>query len=141
MCKLHILVAAGMTVISLPLAGQTYTCHPASSEVSTALRDYVVQIVTGTNASVVNVRNTYQLLSATAGQVTLVTQKNTCKNAALAYHAALNPPGTPAISRSMIVIKISNSRYVIEDPTEVQGEYKMVMVTDASFNVLAKFSS
>jgi hypothetical protein len=41
----------------------------------------------------------------------------------------------------MVVIRIGDSRYVITDPAEVQGEYGTVMVTDARFNVLAKFTS
>jgi hypothetical protein len=41
----------------------------------------------------------------------------------------------------MVIIKVGSTRYVITDPTERQGEYGTVMVTDASFNVLAKYSS
>ena len=123
------------------LGAQSYNCVSATDPRTVGLRDYVVSLVTGTAASLVQKRNTFQLLAATASQVTVVTQKNTCKNAALAFHAAINPPSTPAVSRNMIVIKISNSRYAITDPADVRGEYGTVMVTDAQFNVLAKFTS
>jgi hypothetical protein len=123
------------------LPAQTYNCVSATNEHSTALRDDVISLVTGTDSRVVNKRNTYQLLAASTAQVSIVTLKNTCKNAALAYHAAVNPPGTPAISRNMVVIKIANNRYVITDPTYKTGEFGMVMVTDGGFNVLSKFSS
>ena len=135
------LVATLFLASNAETRAQAYACASATSDESVALRNDVVTLVTGTNPSVVVKRNTFQLQSASASQVSLVTQKNTCKSAALAYHAALTPPGTPAVSRTMVVIKISNNRYVITDPSEKQGEFGTLMVTDGSFNVLAKYSS
>lgn len=135
------LLLGSVVPIGRELLAQTYNCVSTTSEETTALRDDVLSLVTGTDSRVIEKRNRFQLLAATAAQVSVVTQKNTCKNAALAYHAALTPPGTPAISRNMIVIKVANNRYVITDPTEKTGEFGMVMVTDGSFNVLSKFSS
>ena len=139
--RIALSLAAIATISVGEVRAQSYDCVSSTDPTTIALRDYVVSLVTGTNPKVIQKRNTFQLLSATSAQVTIVTQKNTCKNAALAFHAAINPPGTPAISRNMIVIKISNTRYAITDPTDVRGEYRTVMVTDGQFNVLSKFTS
>ena len=104
------------------------------------LREDVVSWVTGTDLRVVAKRNALHLLPATLSQVSVVTQQNTCRQAALAYHAYLLLAGTPPISRNMIVIRIADNRYVIKDPAELQGEFGSVLITDGSFNVLAKIS-
>lgn len=121
------------------LPAQTYTCYSPTSDHTVGLHAEVVSLVTGSDALVIAKRDTLRLLPASASQVSIVTQTNKCKSAAQAYHAAVRP-GTPAISRSMIVIKVANSRYVLADPTERQGEYGTIMSTDASFNRLRMMS-
>ena len=115
---------------------QTYSCFSATSDQTLGLRDEIVALVTGTDPRVVAARDTLKLLEASAPQVSIVTQTNKCKSAGKAYHAALIP-GSPEISRRMVVLKIASNRYVITDPAERQGEFGTVMITDGSFHILA----
>ena len=115
---------------------QTYSCFSATSDQALGLRNEVVPLVTGIDPRVIAARDTLKLLAASASQVSIVTKTSTCKSAGQAYHAALIP-GSPEISRSMVVIKIANNRYVITDPAERQGEFGTVMITDGSFHLLA----
>ena len=122
------------------MRAQTYNCFSPTSDETLALRDDVISLVTGTDARVIAKRDTLKLLAAAASQVSVVSQTNKCKSAGQSYHAALRS-GTPEISRSMVVIKVANNRYVIRDPAHVQGEFGIFMVTDRNFNVLAMMTS
>jgi hypothetical protein len=136
-----ILIAVQLiAVVGSKASAQNYDCVADSSDEAVGLREDVVSWVTGSDPRVVVKRSALQLLPATASQVTVVTQKSTCQEAASAYHAYLLPAGTPAISRNMVVIKIANNRYVIKDPAERQGEFGSVLITDGSFTVLARIT-
>jgi hypothetical protein len=58
-----------------------------------------------------------------------------------AYHAAVTAPGTPPISRTLLVIKVGNTRYVVVDPNETKGEYGINVVFDSQWQVLFTFTS
>lgn len=135
-----LLVVQLITMLGCEASAQTYDCIGHASDETAGLREDVVSWVTGSDPRVVDKRNALQLLPATASQVSVVTEKKTCREAALAYHAYLLPKGTPAISRNMIVIRIGNDRYVIKDPVERQGEFGSVLITDDSWNVLARIT-
>lgn len=105
------------------------------------MRDYIVSLVTGTDSVTVATRTQYQLPIVDASKVSVVTAANTCQRAGGAYEKALNPAGTPAVSRSMVVIKIGTTCFAIIDPAERNGEYEVNMITDNKFNVLAQFAS
>src|ERR1043165_9363456 len=72
--------------------GQTYSCMSASSPVAVDWKNSIVRLVTATDSLVGvppdTVRLTYALPMATASQVSIVTQTNTCKTAGQAYLAA-----------------------------------------------------
>jgi hypothetical protein len=104
-------------------------------------------LVTGTAPQVVAARNTFHLLPANSGQVGIVRQTSKCEQAGAAFEADINPPlaaaaqkaTVSAVSRSMIVIKVHTSRYVVSDPDHRGGEWRIALVTDQSFNVLGSF--
>jgi hypothetical protein len=129
-----------VAVLQSEASAQSYDCIDNTSDETAGLREDVVSWVTGSDPRVVAKRDALHLLPATAHQVSAVTEKNTCRAAALAYHAYLLPKGTPAISRNMVVIRIGNDRYVIKDPAERQGEFGSVLITDGRFNVLARIT-
>lgn len=129
-----------ITVLGNEASAQSYDCIADTSDETLGLRDDVVSWVTGSDPRVAEKRDALQLLPATASQVSVVTEKKTCREAALAYHAHLLPKGAPVISRNMVVIRIGNDRYVIKDPAERQGEFGSVLITDGRFNVLAKIT-
>ena len=140
MSVFQILVAVQIVAFVGDVPAQSIICKSATSDETLGLREDVVRWVSGSDPQVVAKRNALQLLAATPSQVNIVTQTNKCQQAASAYHSYLLP-GSPPISRSMIVIKIANNRYVIQDPAELQGEFGSVLITDGSFNVLAKISA
>ncbi|HJU75280.1 MAG TPA: hypothetical protein VJ717_16175 [Gemmatimonadaceae bacterium] len=140
MSRLAIALALSLVAfVAHEVPAQTYSCFSSTSETTLGLRDDVIALVTGTDVRVIAKRDTLKLLAASASQVSVITQTNKCKSAGESYHSVLQP-GSPQISRSMVVIKIANNRYVITDPAERQGEFGTVMITDSNFNVLAMMS-
>jgi hypothetical protein len=123
------------------LSAQTYTCASATSDYTIALRDYVIRLVTATtDTSLVAMRTTYHLPAVDSSKVSVVTNAKTCASAAIAYNKAIHGPNAPAMSRTIIVLKISNTRYALLDPLERYGEYEINVITDANFVVLNTFS-
>jgi hypothetical protein len=99
----------------------------------------VVSIVTGTDSGAVLRRNIYHLPAVSASKVSVVTTASVCKKAGAAYHTSVAPPGTPPVSRSLVVIKVSNNRYVVEDPNHRVGEFQSTIIVDAKWTFLAGF--
>ncbi len=119
---------------SRPASAQTYTCL---SDTTHALYYYVVRLVTGTDSAMVANRNRYNLPSVTKSKVSVVTTSSVCNQAGAAYHAAVTPPGTPAISRTLVVVKVGTTRYVVVDPNQRAGEFDMNEVFDSKWKRLA----
>jgi len=122
--------------------GQTYTCLPASDSLAIDLRSYVVQLVIETDSASVVHRVRYNLPVTTANKVSVETGQTTCSTAAVKYHAAVRPPGTPAVSRTLVVIKVGTTRYIVTD-TEwgSGGECSSTMVFHKNWNRLAGWDS
>ena len=129
-----------VVMLTRPAFGQTYSCLPDTATDAVNLRDYVVRL-TGGDPALNSTRLVYQLPLASQSQVQLVTTSKTCKDAAQAYHLAVRGASTPAISRSVAVIKVGNSRYVVIDPSERAGKFEVTVVFDTSFQPLASFDS
>jgi hypothetical protein len=119
---------------------QTFTCQPTNSPSSVALKDYAVRL-TGGDPSLAQTRQVYQLPTAQAAKVTIVKTASTCQQAAQAYNKAVRGASAPQISRSVSVIKIGSTRYLVLDPTERQGEYEVTVIFDAAFVPLRAFNS
>ena len=121
----------------LPGSAQTYTCLPDTTHV---LYYYIRRLVTGTDSASVATRNVYQLPAVSASKVTVVTTASACQQAGDAYHAAVTPPGTPAVSRTLVVIKVGTTRYVVADPNEIRGEFEVNIVFDAKWKYVFGFT-
>jgi hypothetical protein len=124
-------------VVSLLIAGvssaagaQSYTCLSATAVDTRVLYNAVISIVTGTDSEAALDRNSLQLPAVAASKVSVVTTASVCTKAGNAYHAAVTPPGTPPVSRTLVVIKVSNSRYVVLDLNERTGEFEHNIVFD-----------
>jgi hypothetical protein len=129
-----ILIAAALLgAINERASGQTYTCLPASDSTVIPIRDYVVKLVTGTDSATVADRIFYALPSTTANKVTVVGSGTVCSQAGAAYHQAIRPLGTPAISRILVVIKVSTTRIVVRDWAEKNGEFVPTVVFDKNW--------
>ena len=87
---------------SRPASAQTYTCL---SDTTHDLYYYVVRLVTSTDSDMVVTRRRYKLPSVDKSKVSVVTTSSVCNQAGAAYHASVTPPGTPAIPRTLVVIK------------------------------------
>jgi hypothetical protein len=139
---LHVgLVALVATLAARPAIGQTYSCLPDTSITTINLKDYMLRLTSGADTSYEATRQQYQLPLAPATQVQVVTRTKTCKAAAQAYHRAVRGAAAPPISRSVAVIKVGSSRYVVLDPTEHEGEYQVTVIFNGSFQSLAAFNS
>jgi len=123
-----------------PGLAQTYTCLPDTAERVVVLRDYVVRLVTEADTALVATRIRYQLPKVAASKVTVVTSASICANAGNAYHAAVTSPGTAAISRTLVVLKVGSTRYVVTDPSQTAGEFQMYAVFDSKWKWLAGFA-
>lgn len=123
------------------VSAQTYTCQPATSEMSLGLCDYMIRLVTATDTALVAHRTLYQLPVVDASKVSIVTTAKVCKDAGNAYENEVNLSGTPSASRSMVVVKVGTTRYAIVDPAQRAGEYQLYMITDQNFVILARFAS
>jgi hypothetical protein len=138
--RVAVAILLGLVGIAGPLAAQTYTCQPATGSHALALKDYVVRL-TGGDPSLADTRDSYKLPATSASKVTVITTKSTCQAAAQAYHRATRGTTAPAISRSVVVVKVGTTRYVVYDPQERHGEYAITFVFDMSWVPLAGFNS
>jgi hypothetical protein len=119
-------------------SGQTYTCLTASDSGAISLRDYIVSLVTATtDTAVTSTRDLYQLPATTASNVTIQSGAATCNKAGAAYNAAQN--ANPAISRTLVVIKIGSTRFVVLDPNQRAGEFQVHTIFDSKWSYLAQF--
>lgn len=128
------------TLLAPPLAGQTYSCVPDTSVHAVNLRNYAIDLA-GSDASLDSTRQSYQLPLVSPTQVKTISHLNTCKTAAQAYHLAVRGPSVPAISRSVVVVKVGNSRYLVRDPSERAGEFQVTVIFDSNFQRLEAFLS
>ena len=123
---------------SRPASAQTYTCL---SDTTHDLYYYVVRLVTGTDSAMVAARSLYKLPSVNKSKVRVVTTPSVCNQAGAAYHATVTPPGTPAIPRTLVVIKVGATRYVVLDPNEHAGEFQLNAIFDSKWHYLIGFTS
>jgi len=120
---------------------QSFSCVPAQHPQAIVLKNYVVRLVTASTADtlVANTRSRYDLPAVSASAVRIETDKKRCESAAKGYHEALHP-GVPQVSRSVVVIKVGSSRYVVLDPAERAGEFQVHVVMDNHWETLAVFT-
>jgi hypothetical protein len=124
---------SALVVFSGRTYAQTYTCRAATDSALIVIRNYVVELVTATDTGTVADRVFYDLPTTTANRVTVIGTGRVCSQAGAAYHRAVRPAGTPAISRTLIVLKIGTTRYVVCDMDEVRGEFTPTVVFDKNW--------
>ena len=105
------------------------------------LRAYVRTLVTSAGSVIVATRARYGMPDTDSTTVTIATDQATCGEAGEAYHAALHGSSSPAISRTLVVVKVGDSNYVVVDPTERAGEFGIYVVFDEQWQRLVVFSS
>ena len=121
-------------------AAYTYTCEPAASPSSLALHDYTVRL-TGGDSTLARTREAYRLPAVPASQVRIVEDKSTCQRAARAYHRAVRGAAATPIARSVAVIRVGTTRYLVLDPAEREGEFEVTVIFDSDFTSLLAFNS
>jgi hypothetical protein len=100
--------------------------------VADAIHAYAVKLATDT--TLVATRNLYQILPVDEGEVEIVTQSSTCRDAKDAYKAELGFSG----NRRVHVIRIG-SRFMVMNPDTKAGEYQQFLIFDNEFGYLAAF--
>ncbi len=135
--------AAQLLIAASPLCAnaQTYTCLPDAALEAQPLRDHVVALVTGTDSGSIATRKLYHLPALSASKVTVVTTTSVCNRAGDAYHTTVARPGTPRVSRTLVVIKVGRSRYVVLDPNERAGEFQLNDIFDSKWHYLIGLTS
>ena len=118
---------------------QTSSCAASNAPATVGLQDYVVRL-TGGDPTLAKKRQGYQLPAATASQVQLIKTKSICQQAAQAYNKAVRGPSAAQISRTVVVIKVGTSRYVVQDPAELEGEFQVTVIFDSNFAPLVSFN-
>lgn len=119
---------------------QTYACAASNSAPALGLQDYALRL-TGGDPSLDKKRQSYQLPKVPASQVQIVKTKSVCTQAAQAYNKAVRGNSAPQVSRTVAVIKVSTTRYLVTDPAEREGEFGVTVIFDASFSPLLAFHS
>jgi hypothetical protein len=111
---------------------QTYTCLPASGEDARSLLEFAVRL-TGADPSLDAARRQFSLPITAASKVTIVTKQSLCAEAAKAFHRHIRGGSVPPTSRSVVVVKVGATRYLVSDPAESPDVAEFVVVTDAAF--------
>lgn len=137
-----LLLSAGLTLgLGASGSAQAYTCLPDTAEAAELLRNYVVDLVTGTDSATIATRERSELPAVSASKVTVVTTTSVCNAAGDAYHTAVTPPGTSPVSRTLAVVKVGTTRYVVLDPNHRSGEFEFHAVFDRRWAYLTGFTS
>ena len=114
-------------------------CDTTSDGWAAALRDYVIPIVTASGTGANRVRATSQLPSGLASDVRIVTNDSVC-TAAYNAHIARNYAGDTTAIKSIALIQVGATRYVLEDGRRRAGEWELLDVYDASFRYLVSIT-
>ena len=148
---------AGSLAVGSPQGGhaQTYTCTTDTTVQNPDLFlnwRSVFHLATDPGDRAIQDRVTFLQLNspADARNVNLVATKRTCNAAGAAVQAWLDggPVAAPARvglqavtppDRTMWVIRINRSRYVVRDMSLQQGEFDQLLVFDADWNFLKAF--
>jgi hypothetical protein len=137
---LRVLLGLALPIAAAAAQGQTYTCLAASDSTTIVDRDWIVALVTGSDQATVTTRTAYNLPSTTANKVTVVGSGSTCNSAGAAFHAAV-APGTPAVSRTLTVIKVGTTRYVVQDTSYDEEGHSVIVVFDKNWVKLSEWDS
>ncbi len=108
------LLALVMTLLgsTAPISwGQASPCLPADT-ISTSVINNLNQLLTSTEPTEVNLKNSLGLNNVSPSQLTLVTTGTDCTKARQAVDILFN---TPNSSRRMHVVKAGSKRFVVKD--------------------------
>jgi hypothetical protein len=109
-------------------------CLPDTADYSLTQRDWVVEVVTGTDTLSARMRNAYNLPAVTALDVIIVTDPTACSQAAQVMAAQYNRQQYP-----VMLIRAGAQRYVVHDGQPLApGGYLPTLVLDQHFAVLEK---
>lgn len=135
--RLFLLGAVVVLGSATSASAQTYTCLTDTAFEATHLRDYIASIVTATDSATVDKQNLYQLPATRASKITIETSSTTCTKAGAAYNVVQN--ANPAVSRTLAVIKVGSTRFVVLDPNQMAGEFQVYVIFDFKWSYLAGF--
>ena len=128
---------SGFALASLATAsaGQaaSYTCAGEGAEQTTILKTMVVGIVAGADTKSAEKRTNYDLPQTTPDKVVVITGEPFCSRAGAAYHAATRPPGNLPNSRTLVVLLVNGTRYVVRDPADGGDGFEATVVFDKNW--------
>jgi hypothetical protein len=117
-----------VTAQSLRVQASTTQCDSASSYWFNSISE----VVTGADSLSTELRQLYNLPAVSANDVSVVMDSATCVRAARALGLALSPPDT-LTQRTVSVIRIGPTRFVVTDSSVRAGEFIAHYVFDSAF--------
>lgn len=132
-----ILALLGMTLVARSTVAQSYQCAGSTDGAAYSLQTYLVEIVTGTDTASASDRAQYHVPRTTASKVSYETDPNTCGTAAQSYSRALGMAVPTSGSLVVTVVRVSNSRYVVEIEGVYAGEFVVTVIFDKKWRPLA----
>lgn len=138
-----LLFVAGLALVSGPTRASGQSRCMASDSSSSAEIVALKRMMTSTDTRWTSTRDAYSLPVVSDTAIVLISDTSLCGQAADAYNAAL-PAALQVSNRSVYVIRVGSSRYVVWDPQTANSsasEFQVLMVLDQTFAVLAKFAT
>jgi hypothetical protein len=128
-CALLLALAACASGSKLAGAQSTLRCRAAddaSARLILELKNWMTTANPGRRAD----RDTlYRIPVVSTGQIALVTDERVCARAAAAY----GPPAGSTVTPSVYTVKLGNKGFAVLDPTQLAGEYSVVLILDTKF--------
>lgn len=128
-------LALGVSASPARMTGGSQCLGPDSN--STAIVNWVRNIIKSTDVHVDSLRNKVGLGGVDTLSVSLVTTSRTCASAATAIDQLAN---ISTSGRLVYVVQAGNKRYIVQDPNDAMGNATRTWVFDNRFNVVAALS-
>lgn len=134
-----VLLAALAVAVSGELHGQSAPACSTDTTARSALKGWVTSLVTAVASDTdrIATRNAVGLAAVAANQVHIVTTASVCTSARNAFAPLL---GVPANTISVIVIKAGTTRYVVQAPAQLRGEFIPTTTFSTAFAALKNYT-
>lgn len=142
MWKLIFVASWVVLSVARPSDGLAQSQCRAADSVTAAQISVVHDMMTRTESRWTATKAAYQLPTVSDSAIVVVADSSVCAQAAAAYNVAL-PSDLRVTGRSVYVVRVGATRYLVWDPTRDSGndEYDVVIVLDSAFSLLASFAT
>jgi hypothetical protein len=134
--RIMIAVVALLGCAGNPQLGAAQALPPCTDDSGhrLAMSNYLKTLVVATDSASVAMRTKLGIPAVAANKVTIITTNSICSSAGQAVSREMSV--TPPNGRSVSVVKVGNSTYVVRDPTVKDGEWTVQFVFNGNFQTL-----